>query len=485
MEFKRLIVVVLCLSVALPLHAGFFGETDAEKEAKIATHVADLMREPNKLIAQAQDATEAGDLEEAIRLFSQAQAEFEKIETKEDTSNPAFATMRLKKFHCVSMLDALALKRSEVMDVRQAVTDTSDLEVRLAQEREAIMQEEKKTNPTTTLPTPPTWKDQLATKQTEKRELQTSLTAAQQAFNNLDITISETEQAFRDAARAHSAADAAVIVARTQNGDLETAMATLKTCKETLEQKREALTNVKQSRGQLEQEILTTQKALDKVQAEIGVIRREIATEDAALAAKKARADAEQKRLEADALLKQQAAAREAEKERAKQQQAVQEEAKAKADAEALKNEIAWCNELWRLKRIEALEQRVTQAAMKWNSPELMVLLARIRMVQGRYDDALELAAVIPSEGEPGLQARMVAAGVYLTKNKPFEAMKVLEETLKDYPNDPTPWFNMAVTLLRLPEIDPKRDLSARHYERSIRLGGKRSSTIERRLNME
>ncbi len=478
MKLPYAVMLLLCLSAAMPVQAGLFGESEAEKEAKVVEHVADLMREPNKLIAQAQDATEAGDIEEAIRLFSQAQDMFLQIEAEEDTKDPAFATFRLKKFHCISMLDALALKRSEVMDVRQAVTDTSELEARLAKEREAIVQEEEAQKQATELPKPPTWQDQLKTKVLECEAAEATVIAAEQALAALDQTISEGEIAIKEAAKAYSAADAALFVARTQKGDVEAATATAQACQETLKQAREAVAKAKSSRGAAEKKVADAQQILAQRQAELKVIRQEIAAEEAAAAAEQARLAEEQKRLEAEALLKQQEAAREAEKLRAA-------EAKAAADAEELKAEIAWCQELWRLKRIEALEKRITEAAVKWNAPEFMVLLARIRMVQGRYDDALEIAAMVPGEGEVGLQAQMVASGVYLTKNQPFEAMKVLEVALKAHPENPTPWFNMAVTLLRLPEIDPKRDLAARHYNRSVELGGKRSAAVERRLNME
>ena len=50
-----------------------FGESEEEQAAALATHVAESLREPNKTIALAQDATEAGDTEEAIRLFRKAQ----------------------------------------------------------------------------------------------------------------------------------------------------------------------------------------------------------------------------------------------------------------------------------------------------------------------------------------------------------------------------------------------------------------------------
>ena len=89
-----------------------FGESEEEQAAALATHVAESLREPIKTIALAQDATEAGDTEEAIRLFRKAQGQLEAIEAAEDTSDSAWSALRIKKFQCISALDALALKRA-------------------------------------------------------------------------------------------------------------------------------------------------------------------------------------------------------------------------------------------------------------------------------------------------------------------------------------------------------------------------------------
>ena len=53
---------VAALLAAAPARAIWpFGESEEEKAAKLATHVAEVLREPNRLIAQAQDAFDADD----------------------------------------------------------------------------------------------------------------------------------------------------------------------------------------------------------------------------------------------------------------------------------------------------------------------------------------------------------------------------------------------------------------------------------------
>lgn len=505
----RFACLLTCLATTTPTLA-FFWESEEEKAAKVAKHVADLLREPNLVIANAQAAAESGDLEEAIRLFREAQTMLETIEMEEDTAGSAFSTLRLKKFHCVSMLDALALKRSEVMDVRQAVTDTDDLEARLAAERAKIIEKEKPKTKTVVPENPPTFAEQLVTERQALAKAEQELAAETAKVEELIAAIAEASEAFTEAARAHSAADAEVYLAtqkfsqlsfstpKDEQEDPDSDYAKAKTEKEQKEAARLAahatMQAAKKHREELTLKMQATEGILKKKQTDIetlrqgvDVLQRTIAKEEAEA---KAKIEAEKRRLEAETLLKQQQKAAEEARLRAeqaaKQKLAAEAKAKAEADKAEMQKTLAWCKELWRLKRIDDLEKHVTDAAIKWpNEFEFMVLLARIRLIQERADEALEIASTIPAGGECGLQAKLIASAVYLIKEKPMEAMKLLETAMQDAPNNPAPYFNMAITLLRLPGVDPDRSIAVRYYTRSVELGGKRSYLLEQRLNME
>lgn len=502
------LALLLAVGAPSPLQAGLFGESEAEKEAKVAKHVADLLREPNRLIAQAQTVAEAGDTEEAIRLFRQAQTRLEEIEMEEDTSSAAFASLRLKKFHCISSLDALALKRAEVQDNRQAVTDTSDLEARLAEERKAIADKAAEAEKVAALARPPTLADQLRDAQQRVMAAEADIAREREALAALEREFDQKATAFTEAAKAHAAADAAAFlasqatlqakVAAAKGGDpaqVAQAAAAESEAKAAREAAKAALAEAKAAREQV-----TTRKqvAANRLQAAEGALkdaRQGVAVIEQAIAREQAeaeaRAKAEKERLEAEALARKQAQAEEIARMR-KAQAKVKAEADAKAkaaaeaDAQARAHAVAMCNEFWNNKLIDRLEARLTEALGQWpDEPELLLLLARLRLLQGRSDDALELVEAIPASGAVGRKARMVAAGVYLTKNLPMEAMKVLEALMREDPRDPDACFNMAVTMTRLPAIDPKRDLAAKYYARSVQLGGKRSLALEQRLEME
>ena len=135
---------------------------------------------------------------------------------------------------------------------------------------------------------------------------------------------------------------------------------------------------------------------------------------------------------------------------------------------------------------VDALEAALAKHAAEWpDEPGFMVLLARLRLLQGRPDDALEIVETVPAGSAADFEAQLVAAGAFLAKNRPEESMQVLERAIQARPKDPRPYFNMAVAFLRLPTADPDREIAARFYAKSVSLGGKRSYDLERRLNME
>ena len=491
------LLIVLSLFCAPMVKAGLFGESEEEKEARIAKHVAEVLREPNKVIAQAQDAVEKKDIEEGIRLFRKAQALLEAVEAKEDTSGSAFASLRLKKFHCISMLDALVLKQSEVMDVRQAVTDTSELAARLRQEREALAREAEKSENQNNLPRPPTLADQLAVEEGKLNVARAQLERLQMEQQKIRADEQRAQEAFAVAARLHTAADTKAFMAdqavkkAEKEGASKAVLAPLindlTVAQKALDEAKAALQTAKTFRQsamtaveEMGKRVHASEEEVAQAQRSVDVLRKAMADEAEAkrkkIAAEKAKQEAEQQRLAAENLKKKQAEAEAAE--RARMQ--------AEKEAKALQSELQVCEELWRMKRIESFEKRIGEALVKWpESQELMVQLARLRLVQGQEEDALELVAMISNAGETGKQAAFVAAGAYMVKGMPLDAMKVLEPVMLANPKDPDVFYNMAVVLVRLPEVDPHREIAAKYYTKSIELGGRRSLVLERRLEME
>ncbi len=521
--FKPLLLLALAFSLYLPLYAGWFGESEEEKEAAIAERVADLMRPPRAKIAEAQLLADEGQIEDAIKLFREAQTELEKIERENDTRHTAFAALRLTKFHCISMLDDLVLRRSKVNDTRQAVTDTTDLELRLAKEREAARkaQEEAKKKTVLEAPTPPTLADMLPKMEAELAVAKRDLEAIGEQLKGARAALSLAQQDTLEMAQAYTYADGLRVVVENAvknnlpiTPDVEKMLPEVEG-KKTPQAQLEAITQaVKMAKGDLDtakKQVDTAQKALDatelrhteqqqvvsKTQHEIDVVKAEIAREAAAARAKaeaeaKAKAaaeEAERNRLAAEAIARKQAeAARLAQEKKAA-------EAKAKADAKAkreaaekqkkIDRAVAWCEELWNQKQIEQLETNLTKLLqLAPNDARGLVLLAKLRLLQQRPEDALELVALVPATDPRCVDAQMVGAGAYVSLKRPMDAITLLEQALQKAPTNPSAYMNMATVLLMTPAGRAQPDIAEQYYRKAIDLGAKRNYTLEKKLNI-
>lgn len=521
MSGRILAVAALAALLAGPAAAWPFGDSEEEQAAEVATRVAEALREPNRLIVQAQEATQKGDVEEAIRLFRRAQMLLEQTEASEDTSGSAWSSLRMKKLLCLSALDALALERAEVLDVRQAVTDTSELERRLAEERAALRKKEEAKEAKEKLleaPKPPTLTEQLPGM---KRNLASAKVARAEAEKRLAAAKARHEAAQKARAEAQSAEQAAKVALRTaeqkqvaaqaqaaQAGEgllagafaadteastdaaeaqVKAAAKTLKTQEDAVDSAAAHLQVAEARAAKARQEEADAQTLLDALEK---AIAKERAEAEAKARAAQLAAKQEQERLAAEALARRQAqAAAEAKAREVARQRAqadAQAKAKAEADDKARAVALAECETLWAAKRVDALEAALLKHAVAWpEEPGFMLYLARLRLLQGRPDDALEIVGTVPAGSAADFEAQLVAAGAFLTKNRPDEAMRILERAAKAKPDDPRPYFNLAVAFLRLPTADPNREIAARFYAKSVSLGGKRSYDLERRLNME
>ncbi len=504
---KQGVLLWLCLLCASPMMAGFFwGDNDTEIEAERAEKVADLMREPRVKIAEAQLLADEGKIEDAIAMFREAQTMIEKIESENDTSDVSFASLRLTKFHCISMLDDLILRRVKVNDTRQAVTDTSDLEARLKQEREALKQSEEAARKKDEAPKPPTLQELLpdleakvvatqaiVTEQTAKlaearqasQTLQEEIRAASQAYTRADGIRFIVETALRQGTPIDAATEA--MLPKTDDNSpeakLAAAEAAVATCKQALdalvdsklpmvEAIAAAERSVNEAKEALKQATVERDAVLKAIQAEVEAAKAKALAEEKA---KAEAAEAERKRLAAEELKRQQAAAAAA--------------AKAKAEALAkqkeLETSLAWCEEMWHQKRIDTLEKALAEVfEASPNEPRALILLAKLRILQGRAQDALELVAFVPDIDAQAANAQVVAAAAYVALNRPMEAMSMLELALKSNPTLPAPYMNMATVLMMLPAGQSQPEIAEQYYRKAVELGAKRNRTLEKKLNI-
>ena len=111
-----------------------------------------------------------------------------------------------------------------------------------------------------------------------------------------------------------------------------------------------------------------------------------------------------------------------------------------------------------------------------------LLLMATVRVQQGRYDDA-----IVTIEGLRGTNEDesilLLAAGAYCGAGRYFDALLALDAVMKKYPDLPQAHINMAYLLL---EMSPdKRAEAESYYKYALKLGIPRDAMLEKRLGMK
>ena len=111
-----------------------------------------------------------------------------------------------------------------------------------------------------------------------------------------------------------------------------------------------------------------------------------------------------------------------------------------------------------------------------------VLLMATVRVQQGRYDDAIVTIEGLRDANEDAA-VLLLASGAYCGAGRYFDALLALDQVLKKNPDLPQAHINMAYLLL---EMSPdKRDEAASYYKYALKLGIPRDALLEKRLNMK
>ncbi|MBO5647301.1 MAG: hypothetical protein J6S30_00860 [Kiritimatiellae bacterium] len=112
-----------------------FGSEEAEKPVRMS----ELMEDASVLVDSAADFAAEGKIPEAIEAYNKAFAELERIEREnpERAATSEFSTVRNKKAYVTAAIDSLLLSQATNNARTVAVTDTTELEKKLAEEEAA------------------------------------------------------------------------------------------------------------------------------------------------------------------------------------------------------------------------------------------------------------------------------------------------------------------------------------------------------------
>ena len=138
---NRLTLLAFALALAGAAHASWywpFGSDDDGEERRIP-RLSELMEGASKNIDDAVDFAEDGKTAEAIEAYRRALSELDGVERDypELSGKPEFATLRNKRAYVNAAIDSLLLGQVRANAKAVAVSDTTELEKKLAAERAA------------------------------------------------------------------------------------------------------------------------------------------------------------------------------------------------------------------------------------------------------------------------------------------------------------------------------------------------------------
>lgn len=148
-----------------------------------------------------------------------------------------------------------------------------------------------------------------------------------------------------------------------------------------------------------------------------------------------------------------------------------------------LEDDINWAMTLWEDELYEDLDTFLLEALGRHpGSTDFVLILARLRLFQGRYDDAVMLGELQFPSPKQTAQGLLIAAGGNVGLGKYLPAITALEKVIKLYPRNPEAYINMAWAIS---EMSAKAAPDAiMYYTRGIELGGMRNAILEHRFNM-
>lgn len=137
------------MAVALALACGAaaswywpFGSSDGEADVP---RLSELMEPVSLLIDEASDLAADGKIQESVEKYRAALEELDRIEGEnpDRAASPEFATVRNKRAYVNAAIDSLLLGQVRENAKSVAVSDTTELEKRLAEEKKKLAEEEK------------------------------------------------------------------------------------------------------------------------------------------------------------------------------------------------------------------------------------------------------------------------------------------------------------------------------------------------------
>ena len=144
MKFFWLFATALLLATAV--HASWYWPFGSDEDEPDKVRLSTLMAPATELIDEASDLAADGKVQESVDKYRKALEELDRIEREnpERAQTQEFATIRNKRAYVNAAIDAMLLSQVRSNAKVVAVSDTTELERKLAEERKAKSGEAKK-----------------------------------------------------------------------------------------------------------------------------------------------------------------------------------------------------------------------------------------------------------------------------------------------------------------------------------------------------
>ena len=136
-SMRRFILFSFTLALACGVQASWYWPFGSDDESADAPRISELMEPATELIDEASDLAADGKINESVEKYRKALNELDRIEMEnpERSKGSEFATLRNKRAYVNAAIDSMLLSQVQQNAKVVAVSDTTELEKRLAEEK--------------------------------------------------------------------------------------------------------------------------------------------------------------------------------------------------------------------------------------------------------------------------------------------------------------------------------------------------------------
>ena len=133
----RFLALAVSLALACSVRASWYWPFGSDDDEKDSPRLSEIMEKASTMIDEASDLAADGKSQDAIAKYREVLAELDRIEAEnpERAKTPEFATLRNKRAYVSAAIDAMVMTQARQNAKSVAVSDTTELERKLAEEK--------------------------------------------------------------------------------------------------------------------------------------------------------------------------------------------------------------------------------------------------------------------------------------------------------------------------------------------------------------